>query len=92
MIIFYIVIGLSIAILLVLCIRSKFKKPDLWELAARKDKLKKKLKKINEEIAQINNQALSYKGTKGWGQDLFIRCLVEDLHFEQMPDVDAKKG
>ncbi len=35
-----------------------------------------------QEIQQINQEALTYSG-KHWGRDLFIRCLVEDLHFEQ---------
>ena len=54
----------------------------LWKLAKRKDKLKKKLAKITSQIEEINEEALSYKGKGTWGQDVFIRCLVENLHFE----------
>ena len=54
----------------------------LHKLANKKDKLKRKLAKTESQIEKINEEALSYKGKGTWGQDIFIACLVYDLHFE----------
>lgn len=56
----------------------------LWKLANKKDRLKKKLAKIESQIEKVNEEALSYKGKGTWEQDLFIVCLVKDLHFENI--------
>jgi len=53
----------------------------LHKLADKKDKLKKKLNKINALIEAINQEALTYRGIS-WGGDLFIECLVYNKHFE----------
>jgi len=63
----------------------------LWKLANKKKKLKKKLAKINTRINVINQEALTYAGVSN-RQDLFIACLVNDLHFETesaKPKVDS---
>ena len=48
----------------------------LWKLSNEKDKLKKKLVKIESQIEKIDKEALSYQGKEGWGADIFIQCLV----------------
>ena len=54
----------------------------LFKLAEKKAKLKCKLVDISIDIEKVNHEALSYVGKGGRGQDLFISCLVNDLHFE----------
>ncbi|GAG16437.1 unnamed protein product, partial [marine sediment metagenome] len=54
----------------------------LFKLADKKKKFKKKLTKIEAKIEDINKEALSYTGKGTRGQDLFISCLVNNLHFE----------
>jgi len=49
------------------------------------------LVKITFQIEKINKEALFYKGKGTWGQDVFIRCLVEDLHFEVSSPADKEE-
>jgi hypothetical protein len=37
---------------------------------------------LENEIELINKEALSYRGKGPGDSDLFIACLVHDLHFE----------
>jgi hypothetical protein len=68
----------------------KGERMNLFRLAEKKEKLKRKLAKINEAIEKIDKEAISYRGKGTWGQDLFISCLVNDLHFEV--EKDEPKG
>lgn len=53
----------------------------LFRLARKKKRLLAKASKIAARTTAIDKEVLTYKGTGGWGQDIFIRCLVENLHF-----------
>ena len=64
----------------------------LSKLLKKKGKLNKKIEKLNRKIKQIDDEALSYKGKGGWGQDLFIQCLVENLHFEEVPETPGENS
>ena len=56
----------------------------LFKLAKKKEKLNKKLDKIQNKIREINKEALTYTG-RNPSEDLFISCIVNNLHFEQVP-------
>lgn len=61
----------------------------LFELYQRKEALKTKKSTIDwteaneNELDLINKEAIAYKG-KTWAQDLFVKCLVENMHFERV--------
>lgn len=68
------------------------KRQDRWisdrigVLSEKKDAIKAKeilTESDRREIKIIDEEALRYLGVgKRWGRDLFIKCLVENLHFE----------
>lgn len=60
-----------------------FGKHRLFILADKKEKLKKELTGLLNKIESIDEEAKAYIGKGTWGQDLFINCLVNNLHFEQ---------
>ncbi len=60
----------------------------LFKLAKEKEKLKKKKEQLNKELDMINVQieeihkeAITFVGEND-NRDLFIACLINDLHFE----------
>ena len=60
----------------------------LFELVDKKEKLKKRkeqlseeLKKIDMKIEEVHKEAMTFSGESD-NRDLFISCLVNDLHFE----------
>jgi len=61
-------------------------KDRLFVLAGKKEKLKTKFNKIKEQINKINKEALSLREEGNTNKDLFISCLVNDLHFEKVEE------
>jgi hypothetical protein len=51
------------------------------KLSRAKERLNKKLDKINIQIEEVHKEAMTFSGEDD-NRDLFIACLVYDLHFE----------
>jgi len=63
----------------------------LFKLSDKKDKLKKKLVKIESKIEKINKEALSFKG-ESIIQDMVIECIVFNKQFVPMSPRGNKQG